>query len=80
MSALRKLTFTTSPAARWWMTAFFIGVVFSAIVGRFFADAMPWSEDLPRPTQASLRLFTGIALGMVAQAVWWGVRRATRHT
>ena len=28
---MSKLTFPSPTAARWWMTAFFIGVVFSAI-------------------------------------------------
>jgi hypothetical protein len=80
MTAPRKLTFTLSPAARWWMTAFFIGMVVSAIVGRFFADAMPSSDDLPRATQAGLRLFAGILVGMVIQSLWWVGRRAARHS
>jgi hypothetical protein len=61
------------------MAAFFIGMVFSAIARRFFADAMPWSDELPRGTQAALRLFIGIVLGLMLQALWWVGRRATRH-
>jgi hypothetical protein len=45
-----------------------------------FPDAVPWSDDLPRPTQAALRLFAGIVFGVVLQAVWWGAWRATRRT
>jgi hypothetical protein len=80
MAASGKLTFTTSPAARSWMIAFCIGVAFSAIAARYFPDRMPWSEDLPRATQAGLRLFAGITLGLLLQAAWWVVRRTAHHT
>jgi hypothetical protein len=77
---MSKLGFSLPPAARWWMTAFFIGVVFSALARRFFPDAMPWSADLPAGTQAGLRLFVGIVVGIALQAVWWAARRAIRQT
>ena len=67
-------------AARWWMIAFCIAVVFSAVARRFFPDAMPWSNDLPDRTQAGLRLFTGIIVGMAIQVAWWTARRLIRHT
>jgi hypothetical protein len=73
---MNRLAFPIPSAARWWITAFFIGVVFSTIAQRFFPDAMPWSEDLPIRTQAALRLFAGIVIGIGLQAVWWGIRRA----
>jgi hypothetical protein len=66
-------------AARWWMTAFFIGVVFSALARRFFPEAMPWPGDFPERTQAALRLFVGIVIGMALQAMWWAGRRAIRQ-
>ncbi len=39
MTTLRKLTFTLPPAAQWWMTAFFMGVVFSPML---------WLKLVPR--------------------------------
>jgi hypothetical protein len=78
MRNLPKFAFNLPRAARWWMTAFFIGLVFSIVARRFFADRMPWSADLPAGTEASLRLFSGIVIGMALQAVWWVARRAVR--
>src|SRR5688572_27306746 len=50
-------------SARWWMTAFFIGVLFAVVARLFFPDAIPWPSDLPSGTQAALRLFVGNRLG-----------------
>ena len=76
---MQKLTYSMPTSARWWMTAFFIGVLFTAIARRFFPDAMPWPNDLPAGTQAALRLFVGIVIGMALQVMWWAARRAGRR-
>ena len=73
-----RLTFQTSAASRWWTIAFFIGIIFSAVVRGFFPDAMPWSSNLPRGTQAVLRLFVGVLIGFALQTLWWAGRRVTR--
>ena len=73
-----QFAFNLPNAARWWMTAFFIGVVFSFVARRFFDDKMPWSDDLPAGTQAGLRLFLGIVIGNALQAAWWVARKAVR--
>jgi hypothetical protein len=78
VTTMRKLTYPMPPAGRWWMTAFFTGVLFSA-AGSRFPDAMPWSSELPDGTQAVLRLCAGIVLGMTLQAIWWAARRTTRR-
>jgi len=62
------------------MTAFVIGVAFSVIARRFFPDAMPWSESLPDRTQAVLRLFAGIVVGIAVQGLWWAARNAFRQS
>ena len=59
----------------WWFRAFFVGIVFSLVARRFFPELMPWSEDLPRRTQAGLFLLSGIVLGLALQAAWWGLQR-----